>query len=191
MPAPAALLGDDLRMRLEDAYRDLHAHPELSFGEHHTADLAATCLTRYGYEVTQDIGGTGLTGVSRNGDGPLVLLRADMDGLPVLENTGLPYASVARGRDDEGNDVPVMHACGHDVHVTCLLGASAVMAEDRSSWQGTLVVLFQPVEELGKGASSRPPLGSAAGRRPPPGSAGSPGAAGRCPPGSGRVAPPP
>jgi amidohydrolase len=150
----SAAYRDELRMRLEDAYRDLHTHPELSFAEHRTADLAAAWLTGRGYEVTQGNGGTGLTGVLRNGDGPVVLLRADMDGLPVLERTGLPYSSVARGRDDEGNDVPVMHACGHDVHVTCLLGASAVMAEDRSSWQGTLVVLFQPAEELGKGASA-------------------------------------
>jgi amidohydrolase len=153
MPGPAADR-DRLPLRLEDAYRDLHAHPELSFAEHRTADLTARWLSGHGYEVTQGIGGTGLTGVLRNGDGPVVLLRADMDGLPVLENTGLPYSSVGRGRDDEGNEVPVMHACGHDVHVTCLMGASALLAEDRPSWQGTLVVLFQPAEELGKGASA-------------------------------------
>src|SRR5881275_2562563 len=105
----SAAFRDDLRLRLEETYRDLHAHPELSFREQRTADLAAAWLTAHGYEVTQGIAGTGVTGVLRNGDGPVVLLRADIDALPVLERTGLPYASVARGRDDAGNDVPVMH----------------------------------------------------------------------------------
>jgi hippurate hydrolase len=102
--------------------------------------------------VSTGVGRTGVVGVLRNGAGPTVLLRADMDGLPVLEATGLPYASTARGLDPDGHHVPVMHACGHDVHVTCLVGACRVLAETRSSWSGTLVVAFQPAEELGAGA---------------------------------------
>jgi hippurate hydrolase len=104
--------------------------------------------------VTTGVGETGVVGLLRNGDGPRVLLRADMDALPVEEKTGLPYASVARAIADSGMDVPVMHACGHDVHVTCLLGAAAVLSADSSSWSGTLVAVFQPAEELGAGAQA-------------------------------------
>src|SRR5918997_1110071 len=111
-------------------------------------------LTACGYEVTTGVGRTGVVGVLRNGAGPTVLLRADMDGLPVLEGTGLPYASAARAVDHYGHEVPVMHACGHDVHVTCLVGACQVLAETRSSWSGTLVVVFQPAEEVGTGAQA-------------------------------------
>src|SRR5215213_7875909 len=133
-------------------YRDLHQHPELSFVEHRTAASAADRLTASGYEVTRGVGRTGVVGLLRNGAGPTVLLRADMDGLPVLEGTGLPYTSTARGVDPDGRDVPVMHACGHDMHVACLVGAAQVLAETRSSWSGTLVVVFQRAEELGAGA---------------------------------------
>ncbi|WP_350347682.1 amidohydrolase [Agromyces sp. G08B096] len=132
-------------------YRDLHAHPELSFQEHRTAGIVAEQLTALGYAVTTGIGGTGVVGVLERGTGPTVLLRADMDGLPVQEATGLEYASTARGTDADGNDVPVMHACGHDVHVTCLLGAAEVLTAS-DDWSGTLVVLFQPAEEWGGGA---------------------------------------
>ena len=100
------------------------------------------------------VGGTGVVGVLRNGAGRTVLLRADMDGLPVEEATGLDYASVARGIDPDGIDVPVMHACGHDVHVTCLLGAAELLLNSAAEWSGTLVVLFQPAEELGGGAQA-------------------------------------
>lgn len=137
---------------LEAIYRDLHANPELSFQEHRTAGIVADRLRSFGYDVTTGIGTTGVLGLLRNGDGPTVLLRADMDALPVEEDTGLPYASIARGVDHEGNDVPVMHACGHDVHVTCLLGASEQLAGDRAEWTGTLAVVFQPGEEWGGGA---------------------------------------
>lgn len=137
---------------LEAVYRDLHAHPELGFQEHRTAGIAADHLRSFGYDVTTGLGGTGVLGVLRNGDGPTVLLRADMDALPVEEATGLPYASTERGTDDDGNDVPVMHACGHDVHVTCLIGAAERLAAERDSWTGTLAVVFQPAEELGSGA---------------------------------------
>lgn len=145
------LLVDDV-LDLAAVYTDLHAHPELGFHETRTAALVAVRLSASGFEVTTGVGGTGVVGVLGNGDGPLVLLRADMDALPVEEKTGLPYASVTRALTDSGIDVPVMHACGHDVHVTCLLGACAVLSADAGSWSGTLVVVFQPAEELGAGA---------------------------------------
>ncbi len=132
----------------EDVYRDLHAHPELPHQEHRTAGNVAARLRDINFEVHEGIGGTGVVGVLHNGDGPTVLLRADMDALPVLEATGLPYAS-AQTSDD---GTPVMHACGHDVHVTCLLGAAALMAQSRQQWAGTLVALFQPAEEAADGA---------------------------------------
>ncbi len=136
----------------EDFYRHLHQHPELSHQEHQTAAAVAERLRGAGCEVHEGLGGTGVVGILRNGDGPTVLLRADMDALPVLEATGLPYASAARATDPEGDEVPVAHACGHDVHVTCLLGAAALLAEAREPWSGTLVALFQPAEETGDGA---------------------------------------
>ncbi|PKH43801.1 hippurate hydrolase [Nocardioides alpinus] len=139
--------------RLEDVYRDLHAHPELSFSERRTAGLAAAWLRECGFEVHEGIGITGVVGVLARGEGPVALLRADMDGLPVEEATGLPYASTARALDPDGVDVAVMHACGHDVHVTCLLGAAATLAAD-AGWTGTLVVLFQPAEEVARGAAA-------------------------------------
>jgi len=137
---------------LAEIYQDLHQNPELSFQEFRTARIVAEKLTAWGYEVTTGIGGTGVVGVLENGSGPTALLRADMDGLPVLEATGLDYASTARGTDPDGDDVPVMHACGHDVHVVCLLGAAAALAADRTRYSGRLMVLFQPAEELGSGA---------------------------------------
>jgi len=133
-------------------YQDLHRHPELSFQETRTAGIVAARLRDLGYDVTEGVGRTGVIGLLANGDGPVVLLRADMDALPVAESTGLDYASTARGTDPEGNDVAVMHACGHDVHVTCLLAAAAQLASDRDSWSGTLLLVFQPAEELGAGA---------------------------------------
>ncbi|WP_369260707.1 amidohydrolase [Streptomyces sp. R35] len=129
---------------LEDFYRDLHRHPELSLREHRTAALLAERLRKAGYETADGVGGTGVVGVLRNGDGPTVLLRADMDALPVTEETGLPYASETAG---------VMHACGHDLHVTWLTGAADALAAGRDTWSGTLVVLGQPAEETGEGAA--------------------------------------
>ena len=137
------------QMDLAASYRDLHAHPELAFGEVRTAAIVAGRLGALGYETTTGVGGTGIVGVLRNGAGPAALLRADMDALPVREQTGLDYASTAVGVDRDGSDVPVMHACGHDVHVTCLLGAAEVLAAERASWQGTLMLVFQPAEEVG------------------------------------------
>jgi len=137
---------------LAELYRDLHRHPELSFQETRTASIAAERLRAIGFATTEGVGGTGVVGVLRNGSGPVALLRADMDGLPVLEDTGLEYASTARGVDRDGNDVPIAHACGHDVHVSCLIGAAAELAASRETWSGTLLAVFQPAEELGAGA---------------------------------------
>jgi amidohydrolase len=141
------------RAALADLYRHLHQHPELSYQETQTAAIVARSLESLGFEVTEGVGRTGVVGLLRRGDGPVVLLRADMDGLPVEEATGLTYASTARGVDPDGVDVGVMHACGHDVHVTCLLGAAQQLAAD-PSWSGTLMVVGQPAEELGTGAKS-------------------------------------
>jgi amidohydrolase len=139
---------------LEALYRDLHQHPELSFAEHRTASIVAERLAEFGYQVQTGIGETGVVGVLVNRDGPTVLLRADMDGLPVKEDTGLAWASTAVGKDAAGLDVPVMHACGHDIHITCLIGAAERLAATRDQWSGTLIVLFQPAEEHGGGAQA-------------------------------------
>jgi amidohydrolase len=135
-------------------YRDLHAHPELAFQEKRTAGIVAGWLRQLGYQTVTGVGRTGVVGVLANGTGPTVLLRADMDALPVREQTGLGYASTARGTDSDGTEVPLMHACGHDVHVTCLLGAAAALAAQSSSWRGTLLLVFQPAEEAGQGAQA-------------------------------------
>ncbi|MFC1438559.1 amidohydrolase [Streptacidiphilus sp. N1-10] len=143
----------DLREDLAAFYRDLHQHPELSLQETRTAGLLAQRLREAGVdEVAEQVGTTGVVGVVRNGDGPVVMLRADFDALPVEEKTGLPYASRARGTDPDGRDVPVMHACGHDMHAACLIGAATLLAGARESWRGTLLVVFQPAEELAVGA---------------------------------------
>ena len=142
----------ELSAELADFYRDLHQHPELSLQEHRTARLVADALRPLGFEVTELVGGTGVVGLLRNGDGPVVMLRADFDALPVEEQTGLPYASTDRARDQDGAEVPVMHACGHDMHAACLLGAAALLARTPGTWSGTLLVVFQPAEELGRGA---------------------------------------
>ncbi|HET7387328.1 MAG TPA: amidohydrolase [Nocardioidaceae bacterium] len=152
--AAADVLGrlDDVRGWQEDLYRDLHAHPELSHQEHRTAASVADRLRSSGCEVHEHVGGTGVVGVVRNGDGPVVLLRADMDALPVREDTDLPYASTVTVTTADGAELPVMHACGHDVHVTCLLGAVHLLTQATSAWSGTLVAVFQPAEEVADGA---------------------------------------
>ena len=146
------MMGDASRAELEALYKDLHAHPELSFAEHRTAGIAAERLDAAGFTVTTGIGGTGVAGVLRNGDGPAVLLRADMDALPVREETGLDYASDVVATDSRGERTHVMHACGHDMHVTWLCGAVASLAACRDDWQGTVIAVFQPAEEIGAGA---------------------------------------
>lgn len=133
---------------------DVHSHPELSFEETRTARIAADALRDAGYDVTNGIGRTGVVGVLRNGDGPTVMVRADMDALPVREQTGLPCASTRTATDLDGRTSPVMHACGHDMHVAWLIGAVRVMAASRDAWRGTLLPVFQPAEETGSGAQA-------------------------------------
>ena len=154
MTAVSAVLAglEETRPWQEDLYRDVHQHPELSHQETRTAGLVADRLRGAGFEVHEQVGGTGVVGVLRNGDGATVLLRADMDALPVREATGLPYASQVTTTDAEGDEVPVMHACAHDAHVACLAGAAQLLAEGREHWSGTLIALFQPAEETGDGA---------------------------------------
>ena len=152
-PALSVLAGlDDVRSWQEQLYRDVHQHPELPHQEQRTAALVADRLRAAGYEVHQGVGGTGVVGLLRNGEGPAVLLRADMDALPVREATGLPYASEVTTTDADGNEVPVMHACGHDAHLTCLAGAAQLLADARQRWAGTVIAVFQPAEETGDGA---------------------------------------
>ncbi|MGV9195462.1 amidohydrolase [Microbacterium sp. MC2] len=139
---------------LEALYIDLHRHPELSFQETRTAGVITQHLTALGLEFEEGIGTTGVATVIRNGEGPVVWLRADMDALPVEERTGLAYASTARGIDPSGADVPVMHACGHDMHVTAMLGALETLSTSRNEWSGTVVAVFQPAEEYGAGAKA-------------------------------------
>lgn len=149
--APAALL--DLNP-YEELYKHLHAHPELSNQERATAETVAAHLASLhaGFKIFRNIGGHGLAAVLENGPGKTVLLRTDLDGLPIKEETGLPYASTARQVDLQGEEKPVMHACGHDMHITCLLGAADALVRLKASWSGTLVLVFQPAEERGTGA---------------------------------------
>ncbi|HLO68932.1 MAG TPA: amidohydrolase [Holophaga sp.] len=139
---------------LEQLYKDLHSHPELAHQESRTAALLATRLSEAGYQVTEKVGGTGVVGLLANGPGPTLMLRADMDALPILERTGVPYASTCEARDAKGENVPVSHACGHDMHMTWALGAALVLAEAKEAWRGTVMVVFQPAEETGTGSQA-------------------------------------
>src|SRR5262249_55092656 len=145
---------DRLLPDIETLYKDVHAHPELSMQETRTAGLAADRLRAAGYEVTTGVGKTGVVGLLRNGDGPTVMLRADMDALPVEEATGLADTSKATATDREGKTVPVSHMCGHDMHVAWLAGATKLLAEARTTWRGTLLAVFQPGEETAEGAQA-------------------------------------
>ncbi|KAJ5474710.1 Amidohydrolase [Penicillium sp. IBT 31633x] len=139
----------------EDLYKHFHAHPELSLQEKATSETIASHLSKLGvYEIHTNIGGYGLAGVLKNGIGKTILLRADMDALPVKELTGLPYASSVTMLDADGIEKPAMHACGHDMHITCLLAAAEVLARTQHAWSGNLIVLFQPNEERGGGAQA-------------------------------------
>jgi hippurate hydrolase len=133
-------------------YKDLHAHPELAFHELRSAGIMAAEARAAGFEVTEKVGRTGVVAVLKNGEGPTVLIRADMDALPVKEATGLPYASVALGQYDDGPMTPVMHACGHDIHMAVWIGTARWLAEHRKTWRGTLVMIGQPAEEASGGA---------------------------------------
>jgi amidohydrolase len=151
---PALVRLPGLLPELEALYTDVHAHPELSMQETRTAGLAAERLRAAGYDVMTAIGKTGVVGLLRNGPGATVMLRADMDALPVEEATELPYASKVRATDRDGKTVPVMHACGHDMHVAWLVGATALFAQARDTWRGTLMAVFQPAEETAEGAQA-------------------------------------
>lgn len=133
-------------------YVDLHEHPELSGHETQTASKLAEKLKAAGYEVTEQVGGTGIVAVLKNGSGPVIMLRTELDALPVEEHTGLPYASKVHVKDDAGHDVAVMHACGHDVHMASVLGTAEIMARSKNAWHGTLILVGQPAEETIKGA---------------------------------------
>ncbi len=145
-PAPQDMTG------LMELYRHLHAHPELSLHETETAALLAGEARKAGFTVTEQVGGTGVVAVLENGPGPTLLIRADMDGLPVTEETGLPYASTVRATTDEGIEAGVMHACGHDTHMAAWVGTMRRLAELKDQWSGTLVMILQPAEERGMGA---------------------------------------
>lgn len=150
---PSVLSGlEGIRTWVEDFYRDLHEHPELSHREVRTADKVARRLEAAGISVHEGVGGTGVVGLLRNGEGPTVLLRADMDALPVAEATGLSYASREVATDSDGKEVSVMHACGHDIHVACLLGAAHLLASHPEAWAGSVAFVFQPAEETADGA---------------------------------------
>ncbi|VVD77918.1 putative hydrolase YxeP [Pandoraea cepalis] len=145
---------DGLLPELEAIYKDLHQHPELSMQEVRTARIVADYVEKLGYEVARNVGVTGVVAVLRNGAGPTVMLRADMDALPMAEATGLPYASTVSAKDEDGVEVGVAHSCGHDMHVTWLMGVARLMAEHRDAWHGTLMAVFQPGEEVARGARS-------------------------------------
>ena len=151
-PILAGLQG--LLASLEALYKDVHSHPELSMQETRTAGLAAERLKMAGFEVSTGIGRTGVVGLLRNGDAPTVMLRADMDALPIKEATGLPYASTVSATGPDGKTVPVAHACGHDMHVACLVGAATLFANAQDRWRGTLMTVFQPGEETAQGAQA-------------------------------------
>jgi amidohydrolase len=135
-----------------DLYVDIHQNPELSAHETQTASKLAGRFRNLGYEVTEGVGGTGVVAILKNGAGPTVMLRTELDALPVEEKTGLPYASKVHAKDDSGRDVPVMHACGHDLHMAALVGTAAIMAHSKESWHGTLMLIGQPAEETIGGA---------------------------------------
>ena len=164
LPANALLADDEktspvewAREHLDDIvelYRDFHAHPELSFHEEETANRLAAQLRNAGCEVTQSVGGHGVVALLRNGEGPTLMLRTDLDALPVTEQTNLVYASKVKVNDESGNQVGVMHACGHDVHIANIIGVARYLAAHRDRWQGTVMIIGQPAEERGAGAQA-------------------------------------
>ncbi|HTS37055.1 MAG TPA: amidohydrolase [Candidatus Solibacter sp.] len=150
--APSTNEVDSVYSDAHTLYLDLHQNPELSGHENQTAAKLATRLRAAGYEVTEKVGGTGVVALMKNGPGPTIMLRTELDALPVEEKTGLDYASKVRTKNDTGADVPVMHACGHDLHMAALLGTAEIMARSKKSWHGTLMLIGQPAEETIGGA---------------------------------------
>ncbi|MBV9073685.1 MAG: amidohydrolase, partial [Acidobacteria bacterium] len=140
--------------KVEQLYVDLHQHPELSNHETETAAKLASQLRSLGYDVTTGVGGTGVVAVMKNGSGPTVMLRTELDALPVEEKTAWSFASHVHTKDDSGADVPVMHACGHDIHMAALVGTATLMARDKQAWHGTLMLVGQPAEERANGAAA-------------------------------------
>ena len=137
-----------------ELYIDVHEHPELSSHETQTAAKLAERLRSLGYDVTEHVGGTGVVAILKNGSGPTVMLRTELDALPVEEKTGLPYASKVHTKDDSGREVPVMHACGHDLHIAALFATASIMAHSKDTWHGTLMLIGQPAEETITGAKA-------------------------------------
>ena len=161
LTASAAAQGPEVSKEVEAVYPqahalylDLHENPELSSHETQTAAKLASRLRSLGYDITEHVGGTGVVAMLRNGSGPTVMLRTELDALPVEEKTGLNYASKVHTKDDVGRDVPVMHACGHDLHMASLTGTAAVMVHSKQTWHGTLILIGQPAEETISGARS-------------------------------------
>jgi amidohydrolase len=155
LAARVAAVDEQLKPQVEnlvDLYKDFHSHPELSLKEERSSSKMAAEARKLGFEVTEHVGGTGVVAVMKNGKGPTVLVRADMDALPIIEQTGLPYASKVTMRDRSGREVGVMHACGHDVHITCWIGVARVLSKLKDQWSGTLIMIGQPAEEIGSGA---------------------------------------
>src|SRR5258708_32341555 len=150
--APTAKEVDAVYPDAHALYLDLHQNPELSTHETQTAAKLAGRLRGLGYDVTEHVGGTGIVAVLKNGAGPTIMFRTELDALPVEETTGLPYATKVHAKDDAGRDVPVMHACGHDLHMAAMLGAAAIMAQTKTTWPGTLMLIGQPAEETISGA---------------------------------------
>src|ERR1700728_4107901 len=150
--APSSKEVDAVYPEAHALYLDLHEHPELSGHETQTAANLAGRLRGLGYEVTEHVGGTGIVAILKNGAGPTVMLRTELDALPVEEKTGLAYASKVHAKDDAGHDVPVMHACGHDLHMASIIGTAAIMAHSKDTWHGTLMLIGQPAEETILGA---------------------------------------
>src|ERR1035438_7147970 len=143
---------DAVYLAAHDLYVDLHQSPELSSHETHTAAKLAARLRSLGYDVTEGVGGTGVVAILKNGAGPTIMLRTELDALPVEEKTGLAYASRVHAKDDGGRDVPVMHACGHDLHMAALVATADIMAHTKATWHGTLLLIGQPAEETISGA---------------------------------------
>src|SRR5882672_6549217 len=151
---PALRNLDALLPDLADLYKDVHSHPELSMQETRTAGLAADHLRALGFEVTAGVGKNGVVGLLRNGKGPTVMLRTELDALPMEEKTGVPYASKVVTKNDAGDNVNVMHACGHDIHMTSWVGAATLLARSKDQWRGTVMMVAQPAEEVASGAAA-------------------------------------